>query len=143
MENKDGILPLIAAGGVVCQTDSNPLKVLLMKRNGFWDIPKGKLEKGESIEECAIREVEEETGIRALKIHQFLCETYHEFEFDGERFGKTTHWYSMESGHSNHQFKPQEKEGITEIKWEELEIAKEIVEFENLVVVLNRFEQSI
>lgn len=136
MTNND-IVPVTAAGGVLYLEDESPRKVLLMKRNGFWDIPKGKLENGETIEECAVREVEEEIGARDLSIENFLCKTYHEFEADGKSFGKTTHWYLMKFDKPEFKFVPETKEGITEVKWEELEKAKSLVEFENLVQVLN------
>lgn len=134
----NGITPVTAAGGVLYLEGKSPKSVLLMKRNGFWDIPKGKLEKGETIEECAVREVEEEIGAENLSIEEFLCETYHEFDAEGKRFGKTTHWYLMKFDDPEYDFVPEGKEGITEVKWEELEKAKSMVEFENLVQVLNQ-----
>lgn len=131
-------IPVTAAGGVLCEAGSSPKKVLLIKRNGFWDIPKGKLEKGETIEECAVREVEEEIGAKDLSIGTFLCETFHDYQVDGIKYGKTTHWYLMEFEIPDFDFVPQIKEGITEVKWVELEKAKKMVEFENLVEVLNK-----
>lgn len=134
----NNIVPVTAAGGVLYLEGESPRKILLMKRNGFWDIPKGKLEKGETIEECAVREVEEEIGAKDLSIETFLCETYHEFQADGKNFGKTTHWYLMKFDKPEFEFVPETKEGITDVKWEELEKAKSMVEFENLVQVLNK-----
>lgn len=114
-----------------------------MKRRGFWDLPKGKIEEGESIEECAVREVEEEVGAKDLTIEEFLCETYHEFEENGKKFGKTTSWYSMKFTKNGSELVPEQNEGITELKWVELRKAKIMVEFENLVEVLNAFEKQI
>jgi len=133
----NNITPVTAAGGVLYEVGSTPKKVLLIKRNGFWDIPKGKLEDGETIEECAVREVEEEVGVEDLSIEKFLCDTYHTYKAEGMKFGKTTHWYLMKFEDSDYKFSPEVKEGITEVKWEELEMAKTMVEFENLVEVLN------
>lgn len=133
----NNIIPVTAAGGVLYEVGSSPKKVLLIKRNGFWDIPKGKLENGETIEECAVREVEEEVGAKDLSIEKYLCDTYHTYQADGKKYGKTTHWYLMKCENSDFNFSPEVKEGITEVKWEELEQAKEMVEFENLVNVLN------
>lgn len=141
-KSKDKI-ELTAGGGVVYKENSFPRKVLLMKRNGFWDLPKGKIEKGESIEECAVREVEEEVGARNLSIEQFLCDTYHEFEAKGKKFGKTTTWYSMKFNQTGAALEPQGEEGITELKWVELQKAKIMVEFKNLVDVLTEFEKQI
>ena len=74
--------PISAAGGVlfnIVEGLDEP-KVLLIYRNGFWDIPKGKLEKGESIPQCAVREVAEETGSELPLIISDLGTTYHEYE---------------------------------------------------------------
>ena len=70
-------IPLeVAAGGVVTNKKG---KVLFIYRNNKWDIPKGKLKKGESLEGAALREVEEETGVKGLKLENFLKTTYHIF----------------------------------------------------------------
>ncbi|MDZ7718620.1 MAG: NUDIX hydrolase [Balneolaceae bacterium] len=139
MKNSE-IIPVTAAGGVLYKAGSSPKKVLLIKRNGFWDIPKGKLEKGETIEECAVREVEEEVGAEDLTTEKFLCETFHRYQADGKNYGKTTHWYLMEFDNPDYDFEPETNEGITEVKWANIEEAKKIVEFENLVKVLNKVE---
>lgn len=134
------VIPVTAAGGVLYKAGSSTKKVLLIKRNGFWDLPKGKLEKGETIEECAVREVEEEVGAKNLSIEKFLCDTYHIYQAEGQIYGKTTHWYLMEFDKPGFNFVPETREGITEVKWEELEKAKKMVEFKNLVEVLNEVE---
>ncbi|MFT6183235.1 MAG: 8-oxo-dGTP pyrophosphatase MutT (NUDIX family) [Flavobacteriales bacterium] len=102
-----------AAGGVV---KNNKNEILFIFRNGKWDLPKGKLEKGESIEECAVREVAEECGITPPELGDFLKTTYHTYEHKGEKVLKPTHWYAMRSS-GNDQLIPQEEEGITEVKW--------------------------
>lgn len=137
------IIQLTAGGGVLYQDSSLPHKVLLMKRNGVWDLPKGKIEEDESIEECAVREVEEEVGAKNLTLGKFLCDTYHEFEEKGQKFGKTTSWYSMKYLENGLELVPEKDEGITDLKWVELRKAKIMVEFENLVEVLSAFEKQI
>lgn len=132
------VVNITAAGGVICNKTHNQIRVLLIKRKGFWDLPKGKLEEGESIEECAVREVEEETGVINVSIEDFLCETYHEYFEDETKYGKTTHWYSMKTGNPDFGFDPQAEEGITEMKWIDLAKAKSMVHFENLVTVLEK-----
>ena len=84
-----------AGGGVLYRYNNSEMEVLLIKRNGVWDLPKGKLEEGEEIDQCAVREVAEEVGIGLPDIDQYLCNTYHEYEESGELVGKTTVWYSM------------------------------------------------
>jgi len=103
----------IAAGGVVTNTEG---KVLFIYRNDKWDLPKGKLDKGETIEECAIREVEEETGVKKLKIENFLKTTYHIFKRNGKYKLKEVHWYAMKTSY-NGKLKGQESEGIEKVKW--------------------------
>lgn len=105
----------IAAGGWVYNDKS---KLLMIKRLGVWDIPKGHLEEGESIEECAIREVEEETGVENLRINNKIGITRHIFDRDGKDGLKVTHWYKMHTNY-NQQLIPQEEEGIEDVCWVE------------------------
>lgn len=104
---------IIAAGGLA-ENDSG--HYLLIFRRGKWDLPKGKVDNGESLEEAAIREVWEETGIRPDCIRSFLGNTYHLYSLKGEIVLKINYWYSMEM-HGIPQGIPQENEGITEVKW--------------------------
>ena len=107
-------IPLeIAAGGVVTNKEG---KVLFIYRNDKWDLPKGKLEKGESIKECALREVEEETGVKGLKIENFLTTTYHIFKRNGVYKLKEVHWYAMRTSFKG-PLKGQKSEGIEKVKW--------------------------
>ena len=102
-----------AAGGVV---ENNKKQVLLIFRNGFWDLPKGKLEKGEDVKEAAIREVEEECGLFAPEITKELASTYHTYERQGKKYLKKTFWYSMFYD-KEHALVPQFEEGITKACW--------------------------
>jgi 8-oxo-dGTP pyrophosphatase MutT (NUDIX family) len=107
-------IPLeVAAGGVVTNKKG---KVLFIYRNDKWDLPKGKLDKGESIEECAVREVEEETGVKKLKIENFLQTTYHVFKRRGVYKLKEVHWYAMKTSYQG-KLKGQKSEGIEKVKW--------------------------
>ena len=72
---------IIAAGGLVTNAQG---EILWIFRRGFWDLPKGKLDEGETIQSCAIREVEEETGVGKLSITQKLQKTYHIFKRNGK-----------------------------------------------------------
>jgi len=103
----------IAGGGVVTNKKG---KVLFIYRNDKWDLPKGKLEKGESIEECALREVEEETGVKGLKIENFLRTTYHIFKRNGIYKLKEVHWYAMKTTYKG-KLVGQKSEGIEKVKW--------------------------
>ncbi len=99
-----------AAGGLVL----NPKKeVLFIYRNDKWDLPKGRIEKGETVETAAIREVEEECGIYNLKIIKPLLTTYHVYFQNGTKL-KETFWFLMNSDYSK-VLKPQLEEGITEV----------------------------
>lgn len=102
-----------AAGGLV---QNEKKEYLLIFRKGKWDLPKGKLDKGEELEDCAVREVEEETGLKEVKLLKPLCITYHTYH-EGARFIlKDSHWYSMKVN-GPQQLVPQTEEDIHEIKW--------------------------
>ena len=102
-----------AAGGLV---QNEKKEYLLIFRKGKWDLPKGKLDKGEKLEDCAIREVEEETGLKEVKLIKPLCITYHTYH-EGARFIlKDSHWYIMKVKGSQ-QLVPQTEEDIHEIRW--------------------------
>lgn len=101
-----------AAGGIVRRKN----KYLIIKRNGLWDIPKGRIEKGEDRELAAIREIEEECGIVAPTIDRYITKTYHIFKYKGVDAIKTTFWFALSyDGEKNTQ--PQRLEGITKAKW--------------------------
>jgi 8-oxo-dGTP pyrophosphatase MutT (NUDIX family) len=102
-----------AAGGLV---RSNEDKYLFIKRNGLWDLPKGKLELGEKKKDAAVREVEEECGIEVKKLGKKLLKTYHIYELKGKIVLKISHWYKMRAL-ANQALVPQLEEGITEVKW--------------------------
>ena len=102
-----------AAGGLV---QNEKKQILLIFRRGKWDLPKGKLDKGESLEQCAVREVEEETGLTDVKLDSPLVITYHTYH-EGTKFVlKESHWYNM-NVKGIQTLVPQTDEGILEIKW--------------------------
>lgn len=102
-----------AAGGLVRNQKGN---ILIIKRRGKWDLPKGKTKKGENIEETAIREVREECGIPDLEIKSPLKPTYHTYRLDSEAVLKKTYWFEMACSGSDN-LKPQLQEDITEAIW--------------------------
>ena len=102
-----------AAGGLVRNADG---QYLLILRNGIWDLPKGKREKGEDVAQTAIREVIEETGIPAPEEGQLICVTDHTYRRDGQFVLKHTHWYAMRLTQPC-STKPQTEEGITQTAW--------------------------
>ena len=106
-------LVLEAAGGIVQHTDNS---YLMIKRFGLWDFPKGKLEKGESNSEAALREVEEETGVGNLDILKELPTSYHIYSYKRKWIVKRTFWYLMQSDF-NGDLIPQLEEDIHEAVW--------------------------
>ena len=109
-----------AAGGIV----HNELKQLLfIYRHDKWDLPKGKIEKGETIQNAAIREVKEECGFRNLDLGRQVSTTYHIYEEKGRQVLKISYWFRMFS--RDQDLKPQLEEGITEVQWtDEAKMAK-------------------
>lgn len=118
-------LPLYIAGGGKVYNEKN--EILFIFRNGHWDLPKGKIEKGEFIEDCAIREVEEETGITGLEITRFLKKTYHVFRRNREYRLKLTYWFEMTSDYDG-PLTPQLEEGITKAKWKSAKKSKKALQ---------------
>jgi 8-oxo-dGTP pyrophosphatase MutT (NUDIX family) len=102
-----------AAGGLVVNEDG---EILFIFRREKWDLPKGKLDEGESLEECAVREVEEETGLKEVKLKKHLVTTYHTYDESGHHILKETYWYLL-SAPKNQSLTPQTIEQITGIEW--------------------------
>jgi 8-oxo-dGTP pyrophosphatase MutT (NUDIX family) len=102
-----------AAGGVVQNEDSD---VLLIKRNGLWDLPKGKSMDGEAPEFAALREVTEECGISKIVVEKPLIKTYHTYQEGNKKILKRTSWFKMIFS-GDEQSTPQLIENITEVRW--------------------------
>ncbi|AMA48731.1 MULTISPECIES: NUDIX hydrolase [Flavobacterium] len=102
-----------AGGGLVY---NNKGEVLFIYRGGKWDLPKGGIDKGEEIEETAIREVEEETGVTNLRITKKLQKTYHIFRRNGKYRLKITQWYEMQTDYEG-LLVGQLEEGIEKVAW--------------------------
>lgn len=101
-----------AAGGLVRENG----RLLFIKRQGMYDLPKGHLEAGETIEQCAAREVEEETGLKQIRITAPLTATFHIYFRNGNWHLKKTYWYAM-SCPSGQTPVPQTEEGIEQVFW--------------------------
>lgn len=102
-----------AAGGVVHNEEN---KYLFIFRKGKWDLPKGKIDEGEKTKKAAVREVEEECGIKVTKLDEKLCRTYHIYDMRGETVLKKTTWYRMRAD-DQPTLTPQLEEDITEARW--------------------------
>lgn len=105
--------PVEAAGGIVVNGRG---EWLMIHRNGRWDLPKGHLEPFETLEECAVREVGEETGIVGARIVRYLCATLHGYNLYGKWELKRTHWYEMRIAEGIAPA-PQREEGIDRAGW--------------------------
>ncbi|MFQ3574949.1 MAG: NUDIX hydrolase [Cytophagales bacterium] len=111
-----------AAGGLVLKDD----KILLIYRLGFWDLPKGKMDDGETSKECAVREIEEECGVKA-EIVKELVNTWHSYlTKSGKSYLKKTEWFLMNCL-DDHDMKPQIEEGIEKIAWFSVDEVKELL----------------
>lgn len=114
MEDLKKRLTYIEAGGGLVRNEQG--QYLFIFRHGKWDLPKGKLEPGETPPEGSLREVEEECSITVKRITEPLTPTWHAYALNGNITLKQTFWYRMEAG-DYRQMKPQLAEGITEVKW--------------------------
>ncbi|MDB5013229.1 MAG: hydrolase [Daejeonella sp.] len=102
-----------AAGGIVSNEEN---KYLFIFRKGKWDLPKGKIDSGEKTKVAAVREVEEECGIKVTSAGKKTCKTYHVYEMGGKVILKKTTWYKMRADNQPN-LVPQLEEDITEAKW--------------------------
>jgi 8-oxo-dGTP pyrophosphatase MutT (NUDIX family) len=113
-------------------------------RRGKWDLPKGKLDIGETIEECALREVREETGIRNLKIIKLTGITYHEYfdKYVKDDVIKETHWFAMKVKGSTTLI-PQTDEDIEKIIWANDKEVQECLQntYPNIREIIEKFRR--
>lgn len=133
-------LPVEAAGGVVVDGAG---RWLMIHRNGRWDLPKGHVEPGESVAECAVRETAEETGVAGAEVERFLCRTRHAYCLYGRWELKTTHWFRMRTRVCGSVPAPQREEGIDRAAWlapAEVELLKPGM-FPTVRRVLERMEE--
>jgi 8-oxo-dGTP pyrophosphatase MutT (NUDIX family) len=109
-------------------------------RRGKWDLPKGKLDKGEKLEDCAVREVEEETGLKDIKLISPLIITYHTYHEGTKFILKESHWYNMKVS-GDQKLVPQTEEGIIETKWATIKEAEQLFpqSFPSIVDVIKEF----
>lgn len=105
--------PLHSGGGIVLNENGD---VLMIFRRGKWDLPKGKLDEGEDIEQCSVREVQEETGLKTVRIKSKICNTLHIYPMNSKLILKYTAWYLMQ-GSSSEQLLPQKEENIEHVMW--------------------------
>lgn len=103
---------ILAAGGLVIAA---PDQMMLIFRKGKWDLPKGKLDDGETLEACAVREIEEETGVRQLELKGFLHKTFHTYTEKARGMLKETHWYHLTT--HPQPLQAQTDEGIDQCIW--------------------------
>lgn len=124
-------LPVVEAGGGLVY--NNKKEILFIYRNKKWDLPKGKVEKGESYEEAAIRETTEETGIKNLEVRKFITKTYHVFKRNDKFKLKITYWFEMYSDYSG-PLVPEPSEGIKKVKWKNFEQSQKALQdsYENI-----------
>ncbi len=124
-------LPVVeAAGGLVYNQKK---EILFIYRNSKWDLPKGGVEKKESYEAAAIREVEEETGVEGLEIENFIMKTYHIFKRNDIYKLKITYWYEMYTEFKG-ELMPQLDEDIKKAKWKNFEKSQKALQdsYENV-----------
>lgn len=133
----DAIPVIVAAGGFVLNTNS---QLLMIHRRGSWDLPKGKMEADESLEETAVREVEEECGISQLNITSKGFDSYHLYVEGDHTVVKRSVWFKMSTS-TNEEPTPQTEEDILESCWVDLPVSKEILNgaYPSIVEVIDHF----
>jgi 8-oxo-dGTP pyrophosphatase MutT (NUDIX family) len=129
-----------AAGGVIRNADG---KLLVIFRRGKWDLPKGKIEKGEFYSQAALREVQEETGLTKIELGKHLFDTYHVYTEKGQQILKRTIWYNMTLT-ADEKLVPQQEEDITEVRWIDYQGVGEVMKntFESLKDIFMSMKKS-
>ncbi|GJM31314.1 MAG: hypothetical protein DHS20C18_03150 [Saprospiraceae bacterium] len=130
-----------AAGGLVFHSNGQALFIF---RSGYWDLPKGKIEKGEIKEDAAIREVQEETGLQQLDLKEFLGTTHHTYRgANGKRILKRTFWYRMQT--EERALIPQTEEDIEKAEWMDLEVFLKEANpvYKNIIDVISWYKRDI
>lgn len=130
----------VSAGGVVYRVDKDGVVVLVSKHSGYhkWVLPKGLVEKGESLEETAVREVEEETGIKAKIVSKIGEPEEYVYTLNGERIFKKVYYFLMEyqsGSHESHDFE------MEEVKWVPMAEAIELMGYQGAKRVLDQAKQ--
>lgn len=133
-------IKIIAAGGLVLNDDN---QLLMIFRRGKWDLPKGKIDNDETIENCALREVQEETGLQLVQLKEFLGITFHEY-FEpriNSDVLKETHWYKMHAP-GIQMLLPQTDEDIEVIEWvDAADVAKKLDNtYPNIMEIVRRLK---
>ncbi|MGV7107182.1 NUDIX hydrolase [Flavobacterium sp. U410] len=134
-------IPVVKAGGGLVFNAKG--EVLFIFRNGKWDLPKGGTEKKETIEETAMREVEEETGITGLKVIKRLAKTYHVFKRNGRYKLKQTYWFEMRTKFEGTP-EGQAEEGIEKVVWVKPEEIPALLEnsYENIKLLFEKEKEQ-
>jgi len=138
-EFKSSFNIIIAAGGLVQKNNS---ELLMIYKNGIWDLPKGKIDKTESAELASIREVSEETNLSKLRILSDYFSTYHiygEFTDASMMCLKETKWFLMDTSANPDLITPQISEGITQVKWIPFQQIKNFRTYNSIKFLLKSF----
>ncbi len=121
-----------AAGGLIFNSERT--KILMIYRRGKWDLPKGKIDEGESIKKAAWREVAEECGLKTHRIEDHYTDTYHIYEHKGKLILKKTYWYIMSA--EEEVLTPQAEEDITKAEWIPMEEIESTIKEETYPMIL-------
>lgn len=131
----------ISAGGVVCRKVGDSVEILVSKHSGYhkWVLPKGRVEEGERVEETALREVEEEAGVKAKIITSLGDPEEYVYTFNGEKVFKKVYYFLMEyveGDTASHDFE------MEDVQWVSFEKAIELMGYEGAKQVLERAQKT-
>lgn len=122
-----------AAGGIIINPNRN--KILFIYRRNKWDLPKGKIDEGESVRKAAWREVAEECGISTHLIDEHLCDTYHIYAHKDKWILKKTYWFIMSA--EEEKLTPQAEEDITKAEWIPIDKIYDVISEETYPMILD------
>ncbi|MEX0932058.1 MAG: NUDIX domain-containing protein [Candidatus Saccharimonadales bacterium] len=121
------------AGGVVFRRYKDKLQLLMIQDiKERWTIPKGHVEAGERVEETAVREIEEETGLKNLKILDRLGKIDFRYRKEDSLILMTTHVFLIKALGDTEDYSPEESEGIQDVEWFDVEDALDVIEYDDI-----------
>ncbi len=128
-----------SAGGVVFRKTDKGVEFLLIEDlKGRWSVPKGHVESGETLEQTAIREIGEETGLHKTQVHEKLDKVHFFYRFEGKLIFMTTYIFLIEAMDPDEPIVVEESEGIVGARWFPAEKATQILEYKDLKALMQR-----
>lgn len=126
-------VPEETAGGVVFRRVNGKVEILMIQdAKDRWSIPKGKVEPGERLEQTAVREIEEETGLKHLRIHEKLGKVDFRYRSKDTLIMKTMHVFLIHAFKDSDNYRPEDHKAIKSVSWFSTNEALDLIEYDDI-----------